>query len=134
MALDHLRHEPISSYGFRNLVVAVHGKDRRIGESIDLWMGQKYGLVIKPTTTANEIISDPGIDIVVVTTKRPHPAHRYLVDMVGAGKHLVTSNVGGFAESIGQIHQAAYAHDRPRFIGAEATVPGELGANGMLDF
>lgn len=76
------------------------------------------------TRDANDILSDPGIDIVVELIGGIHPAKEILLKAFAAGKHVVTANKALLAEEGKSIFEAA-ARARRR-IGMEASVCGGI--------
>jgi homoserine dehydrogenase len=76
------------------------------------------------TDDARTILRNPDIDIVVELIGGIHPAHEYLLDAIGQGKHVVTANKKLLAEQGDEIFQAAV--ERGVDIGFEASVCGAI--------
>lgn len=72
------------------------------------------------TTSAEEVIGDPQIDIVVELIGGIHPAKEYITTALAKGKHVVTANKALLAEEGRELF--ALAQDRSKNISFEASV------------
>jgi homoserine dehydrogenase len=79
---------------------------------------------VKLTTDAKEIISDPGIDVVVELIGGYKPAKEFILDAIRNGKHVVTANKALLAVHGEEIYAAA--EQNAVTIGYEASVAGGI--------
>ncbi|MBF0517266.1 MAG: homoserine dehydrogenase [Nitrospirae bacterium] len=107
--------------------------ERRTGKKIilkriaDLDINRDRGIAIAEgvlTTDVNEIINDPGIDIVVELIGGIEPAKKFMLAALKQGKHIVTANKALLATHGAEIFKEAEAQNKS--IGYEAAVAGGI--------
>lgn len=76
------------------------------------------------TTSAQEVIDDPEIDIVVELIGGLHPAKEFIMEALSKGKHVVTANKALLAEDGNDIF--ALAKEKGLQVGFEASVGGGI--------
>ena len=76
------------------------------------------------TKDANDIFSDPNIDIVVELIGGMEPAKTFMLKAIESGKHVVTANKALLSVHGGEIFQAAAEHNVE--VGFEASVGGGI--------
>lgn len=76
------------------------------------------------TTSAQEVIDDPEIDIVVELIGGLHPAKEFIIEALSKGKHVVTANKALLAEDGNDIF--ALAKEKGLQVGFEASVGGGI--------
>jgi len=74
------------------------------------------------TTNANDVISDPEIDIIVELIGGTTKANEFIINGIKAGKHIVTANKALLSQKGNKIFNTAYKYNK--FIGFEASVAG----------
>ncbi len=79
---------------------------------------------VRLITSAEELINDPSIDIVVELVGGYHPALEFIKEALSAGKHVVTANKALLAVHGDEIFAAAAAAGRS--VGFEASVAGGI--------
>lgn len=99
----------------------------RLAKIADLDIKRDRGIEIDKgilTTNAEEILNDPGIDIVIELIGGDEPAKGFILNALNNGKHVVTANKALLAKSGEEIFGMA---DRKRTaIGFEASVGGGI--------
>jgi len=82
------------------------------------------------TKSASEVISDPGVDVVVELIGGYEPAKRFILDALAAKKPVVTANKALLALHGEEIYKAAYKSKTT--LGFEASVAGGVPIIGAL--
>lgn len=103
------------------------GTEIRLQKIADLDIRRSRGISVDDsllTTNADDILNDPGIDIIVELMGGYEPARTFILTAMAQGKHVVTANKALLATHGDEIFQSAMRHGIN--IGFEASVGGTI--------